>query len=68
MQQKEETVKLSIIIVNYNTYTLTRQTIESIIHKEHTFQYEILLIDNASKDNSIEKLQKTFSDLISKKH
>lgn len=67
MQQKEETVKLSIIIVNYNTYTLTRQTIESIIHKEHTFQYEILLIDNASKDNSIEKLQKTFSDLISKK-
>jgi GT2 family glycosyltransferase len=64
VQQKEETVKLSIIIVNYNTYVLTKQTIESIIQKEHPFQYEILLIDNASKDNSIEKLQETFSNLI----
>jgi len=57
-------MKLSIIIVNYNTYTLTKQTIESIIKKEHPFQYEILLVDNASSDDSIEKLQKEFNDLI----
>ncbi|MFT8350512.1 glycosyltransferase family 2 protein [Clostridium saccharoperbutylacetonicum] len=60
-------MKLSIIIVNYNTYTLTKQTIESITQKEHLFQYEILLVDNASKDGSIEKLQETFNDLILKK-
>lgn len=58
-------MKLSIIIVNYNTYNLTKQTIDSIIQKEHPFQYEILLVDNASSDGSIEKLQQEFSNLIS---
>lgn len=57
-------MKLSIIIVNYNTYTLTKQTIESIIQKEHNIQYEILLVDNASSDGSIEILQKEFNNLI----
>jgi GT2 family glycosyltransferase len=57
-------MKLSIIIVNYNTYTLTKQTIESVIEKEHPFQYEILLVDNASSDGSIERLQKDFNELI----
>ncbi|WP_160683770.1 glycosyltransferase family 2 protein [Clostridium sp. C2-6-12] len=59
-------MKLSIIIVNYNTYALTKQTIDSIILKEHTFQYEILLIDNASSDNSIENLKENFATIISK--
>jgi GT2 family glycosyltransferase len=58
-------VKLSIIIVNYNTYTLTKQTINSIIKKKHTFDYELILIDNASSDNSIEKLRAEFSNMIS---
>lgn len=60
-------MKLSIIIVNYNTYNLTKQTIESVIKKEHSFEYEILLVDNASRDGSIEKLQETFNYIISKK-
>lgn len=60
-------MKLSIIIVNYNTYTLTKQTIESIIQRDHSFQYEILLVDNASSDGSIEKLQKEFNKLISER-
>lgn len=59
-------MKLSIIIVNYNTYALTKQTIESVIKKEHTFTYEIILVDNASSDSSIEKLQKDFNYLIKK--
>ena len=58
-------MKLSIIIVNYNTYSLTKQTINSIIEKEHPFQYEILLVDNASSDGSIERLQEEFNNLIS---
>ncbi len=59
-------MKLSIIIVNYNTYNLTKQTIESIIQKEHAFEYEILLVDNASSDGSIEKLQQEFNELMFK--
>jgi GT2 family glycosyltransferase len=58
-------MKLSIIIVNYNTYTLTKQTIDSIIKEEHPFQYEILLVDNASSDGSIENLQEIFNSIVS---
>lgn len=58
-------MKLSIIIVNYNTYNLTKQTIDSITKREHPFEYEILLVDNASSDGSIENLQDEFNELIS---
>ncbi len=51
---------LSIIIVNYRTYHLTRQTIKSIIEKEHAFSYQISVVDNASGDGSLEKLQEDF--------
>lgn len=54
---------LSIIIVNYRTYDLTKQTIESVIIKDHPFSYEIYLVDNASHDDSLEKLQKDFAYL-----
>lgn len=57
-------MKLSIIIVNYNTYLLTKQTIESVVQKHHNFDYEIILVDNASVDGSIEQLQKEFNDLV----
>lgn len=57
-------MKLSIIIVNYNTYRLTRQTIESVLEKKHSFTYEIILVDNASVDGSIEALEETFAEAI----
>lgn len=59
-------MKLSIVIVNYNTYDLTKQTINSVIQKKHPFEYEILLVDNASSDGSIEMLQEEFDAVISK--
>lgn len=52
---------LSIIIVNYCTYDLTKRVIESVINKDHPFSYEIYLVDNASNDGSIAKLQKYFA-------
>lgn len=51
---------LSIIIVNYRTYDLTKQTIESVISKDHPFSYEIYVVDNASSDGSLESLKKDF--------
>jgi len=51
---------LSIIIVNYETYDLTKQTIESVIENDHPFEYDIYIVDNASKDGSIEQLQEYF--------
>ena len=57
-------MKLSIIIVNYNTYTLTKQTIDSVLEKKLPFEYEIMLVDNASMDVSMVKLQEDYKDII----
>lgn len=57
-------MKLSIIIVNYNTYRLTKQTIESVLMEDVDFDYEIMLVDNASKDGSIERLQEELAEHI----
>ncbi|WP_082238563.1 glycosyltransferase [Niameybacter massiliensis] len=59
-------MKLSIIIVNYNTYRLTKQTIDSVLEKKLPFEYEIMLIDNKSMDDSMERLQQDYKDEIAK--
>lgn len=45
---------VSIIIVNYNTKELTNDCIESVMCKTSGVNYEIILVDNASIDGSIE--------------
>lgn len=47
---------LSISIVNWNTCRLLDQCIESIYNITHNIDYEVIVIDNASSDNSIEML------------
>ena len=59
------TMKLSIIIVNYKTYDYTFSAIKSVLNSYIDFEYEIFLIDNASNDGSIEKLEQDFFDKIS---
>lgn len=49
---------VSIIIVNYNTKELTSQCIDSIYEKTSGISYEIILVDNASKDGSKEFFEK----------
>lgn len=53
---------LSIIIVNYRTYDLTRQTIESVLETVQDIDYEIFVVDNHSDDGSLEKLIEDFRD------
>lgn len=43
-------IDLSIIIVNYNTYDLICTCINTIIASETAYNYEIILVDNASTD------------------
>lgn len=45
---------VSVIIVNYNTRSITKQCIDSIVEKTHGINYEIILVDNASSDGSKE--------------
>jgi GT2 family glycosyltransferase len=48
----EFSVHLSILIVNYNTRELTLQALRSVYASETDYSYEVLLVDNASKDGS----------------
>lgn len=51
---------LSIIIVNYCTHDLTKQTVNSVLDTVKNIDYEIIVVDNASADNSLNKLIKDF--------
>ena len=51
-------VQVSIIIVNYNTCAMTQECINSVLEKTKDISFEIILIDNASKDGSKEHFQK----------
>ena len=55
---------LSVIIVSYNTRDLTINTIKSVIDTAGSLQYEIIVVDNASSDDSVLRLQKEFKDSI----
>lgn len=50
-------IDLSIIIVSYNTKDLTKASIDSVIKKTHGIEYEIIVVDNDSKDGSKEMLE-----------
>jgi GT2 family glycosyltransferase len=50
-------IDVSIIIVNYNTWQLTKNCIESVINKTSGCTYEIIVVDNASSDCSKEKFE-----------
>lgn len=51
---------VSIIIVNYNTYSLVLQCIESVIKNTSSILYEIIVVDNNSPNREIEDLNKVF--------
>jgi GT2 family glycosyltransferase len=54
----------SIIIVNYNTKELIKNCINSILINCENNDFEIIVVDNDSRDGSIEMLQEEFSDKI----
>lgn len=55
---------VSVIIVNYNTLELTKNTIESVFEKTEGLKYEIILVDNASVDGSVEFFENNYKNKI----
>jgi hypothetical protein len=51
---------LSIIIVNYNTGHLLRDCLTSIYNSQGEFAYQVIVVDNASLDNSVAIVQSEF--------
>ncbi len=56
--------KISIILVSYNTKELTIQTINSIYEKTTDIDFEIIVVDNNSHDNTVLDIKKTFQDNV----
>lgn len=57
-------VDVSVIVVNYNTLELTKNTINSVIEKTRDLNYEIILVDNASTDGSVEFFEREYTDKV----
>ena len=57
---KNDEKLVSIILVNWNSYELTKNCIEKIKENTSYKNYEIYMIDNGSADGSIERLGKEF--------
>lgn len=56
--------KLYIIILTWNNYKDTEICIESLLKHENYPNKEIVVVDNNSKDNSLEKLQEKFPECV----
>ncbi|MEZ5536000.1 MAG: glycosyltransferase family 2 protein [Thiolinea sp.] len=52
--------ELSIIMVSYNTADYTRRAIESVFIETQSTNFELIVVDNASTDNSVAVLTENF--------
>jgi hypothetical protein len=51
-------MKLSVIVVSYNTKDLTKACIESVMNEGSKLDFEVIVVDNNSKDGSVTELKK----------
>src|SRR3989344_5860204 len=56
-------VDLSISIINYKTKDLATKCLESILNKKWKVDFKIWLIDNNSKDGSVENFKKNYPNV-----
>lgn len=55
---------LSIVIVNWNTRSLLKDCLDSIYKNTKNISFEIIVVDNASIDDSVEMINQNFKDVI----
>ncbi|MGN0729950.1 glycosyltransferase [Treponema sp.] len=60
----ENTLDVSIIIVNYNTLELTKNCLKSIFEQTNGILFEVIVSDNGSTDGSIEMIKSEFPQVI----
>jgi GT2 family glycosyltransferase len=57
-------INVSVIIVNYNTFKLTCDCIDSIQKNTEGINYEIILVDNNSSSFNSDEFQKAYPDVL----
>lgn len=55
---------LSIIVISYNTAEMTVDCLKSVFKETSKTDFELIVLDNASKDNSVKRMQEEFGDKI----
>ncbi len=55
--------QLDIILVSYNTSEYTKRAIESVYAETHDTDFKLIMVDNDSKDNSVELIASNFPDV-----
>jgi len=56
-------IKLSIIIVNYNSSDFLKKCLASLYQSNPTTPFEVLVVDNSSSDNSVEMVRRDFPQI-----
>jgi GT2 family glycosyltransferase len=56
-------IEVTIIIVNYNTLNLTKQCLDSIFEHTKGINYQIIVVDNNSTDDSFNVLKKLYTNI-----
>ena len=53
-------MNISIAIVNYNASSVLHECVHSVEEFTRGLEYEIIIVDNASSDNSVDYIRKAF--------
>lgn len=56
-------VDISVVIVSYNTRDITAQSVASIFAHGKDVRFEVIVVDNASTDGSVEALKQAFPQI-----
>lgn len=55
---------ISIIVISYNTRDMTLACLESLYEQTEDISFEVIVVDNASKDNSAEAITAKFPNVL----
>lgn len=55
--------QLDIVLVSYNTAEYTKRAIQSVYDETHDTNFKIIMVDNDSKDNSVELIADEFPEV-----
>ena len=55
---------VSVIIVNYNTSAVLEDCLASVYAKTEGVSYEVIVVDNASSDDSVQMVRRDFPDVV----
>lgn len=60
---KQNLPELSVIVVSYNTAAYTRRALESLYRETQLTRFEVIVVDNASSDDSVAVLHRYFPQI-----